>query len=240
MSGAFEPEPSAPAAHPVKRALVSIQNRVLSGLILALPIVLTIWIVYWLYTTIDQLLLEPIAELIARPIVGQGGAENLPTWWNRGVAPVIAITGAILVLYTLGWLVRSRIALAINWMFLHVPGVTTIYQVVNGLIQSIETQRQASKFKRVVLVSFPHPGMRSLGFVTSTMRDATSGKTILCVCVLTGVFPPAGFTLFVPEEECTDLDWSVNQTLQTIMSGGLSAPGTIPFTKATGPGPDAS
>jgi uncharacterized membrane protein len=71
--------------------------------------------------------------------------------------------------------------------------------------------------------------MRALAFVTNELRDATTDRTILCVCVLTGVVPPAGFTLFVPEESVTDVDWTVNQTLQAILSGGISAPAAVHF-----------
>jgi uncharacterized membrane protein len=41
--------------------------------------------------------------------------------------------------------------------------------------------------------------------------------------------PPAGFTLFVPEESVTDIDWTTNQTLQAILSGGITAPAAIHF-----------
>ncbi|MCA1684504.1 MAG: DUF502 domain-containing protein, partial [Planctomycetia bacterium] len=108
----------------------------------------------------------------------------------------------------------------------------TIFKAVNNVFQSLGKQLQGDKsFKRVVLVTFPHPGMRSLAFVTNSLLDAATGKTILCVCVLTGVMPPAGFTLFVPEEDVTDIDWSVNQTIQVILSGGLTSPATILYSQ---------
>jgi uncharacterized membrane protein len=53
--------------------------------------------------------------------------------------------------------------------------------------------------------------------------------------------PPAGFTLFVPEESVTDVDWSMNQALQVIVSGGITAPGAVHYSQgiqvpvATGP-----
>lgn len=80
-----------------------------------------------------------------------------------------------------------------------------------------------------MLVEFPHPGSRSLGLVTNSLRDVTTGRTILTVCVLTGLMPPAGFTLFVPEESVTNIAWSVNETLQSILSGGITVPSTIHF-----------
>jgi uncharacterized membrane protein len=114
-----------------------------------------------------------------------------------------------------------------------VPVVTTIYKALSNVFQSLASQFEQPKSQRVVLVAFPHPGSRALAFVTNSLSDAATGKTILSVCVLTGVFPPAGFTLFVPEDSVTELDWSVNQTLQVILSGGITAPATIDFSGGT-------
>jgi uncharacterized membrane protein len=122
----------------------------------------------------------------------------------------------------------------IDGVLLRVPVVTTIYKALSNVFQSLASQFQQPQFQRVVLVAFPHSGSRALAFVTNSLRDVATGKTILSVCVLTGVFPPAGFTLFVPEDSVTELEWSVNQTLQVILSGGITAPATIHF--SAGPG----
>jgi uncharacterized membrane protein len=221
-------------------AIHAIQTRVISGLILALPIVLTFWIIYWLYSTLKQLILDPIAWALTS-LLGVGGIGDLPRWWDRLVAPMAAVALVIWVLYFLGLVVHSRLHRAVDWVLLRVPLVTTIYKAIRNVFHSLETQVQANRFQRVVLVEFPHPGMRALAFVTNSLLDPATGKKVLSVCVLTGVVPPAGFTLFVPEDEVTDLDWSANQTLQAILSGGITAPAAIPFTGgprvqgATGP-----
>src|SRR5205085_9580548 len=111
-----------------------------------------------------------------------------------------------------------------------VPVVNTIFKALSNVFESLGKQLQGNTgLNRVVLVEYPHPGMRSLAFVTNTLRDATTGRTILCVCVLPGVMPPTGFTLFVPEEAVTDIDWTVHQTLQAILSGGITTPAAIHF-----------
>ncbi len=153
----------------------------------------------------------------------------MPEWWDQYAAPVFAIVLVLTFLYLLGLVVRSRLHQAFNWLFLHVPVVTTIYQAVSGLFTALENQRKAPQYKRVVLVEFPQPGMRSLGLVTNSLRDQKTGRTILCVCVLTGIMPPTGFTLFVPEESVTDISWTLNQSLQAIVSGGITSPETIGY-----------
>ncbi len=220
------PLPTAPEAE--RTLLGEVQRRIIGGLILALPIVITFWIIYWLYTTLQSLVLKPIAAAVTY-LLGSQVAAAPPWWWDSLVAPAIGIIVVLCVLYVLGLFVHSRVSLAISWIMLRVPVVTTIYKTVNQVFTTMAPQQRGNQFKRVVLVEFPQPGMRSLGLVTNSLRDATTQKTILSVCVLTGVMPPTGFTLFVPEESVTDIEWTVNQTLQAIVSGGITAPDSIHY-----------
>jgi uncharacterized membrane protein len=237
------PKADAPAPPPEPRTLLGdFRARVVSGLFLALPIVITFWIIYWIYRTLRLYLLDPVA-LLVQDFMNTGTAWELPRWWDIFVAPLVALLLVILFLYVLGLFVQSRLSRMIDWILLRVPVVTTIYGAVRNLVAALERQRrQPNQFNRVVLVEFPQPGMRSLGMVTNALRDAATGRSILCVCVLTGVMPPTGFTLFVPEESVTDLPWSMNQMIQAIVSGGITLPTTIGYfppagAETTGTGP---
>jgi uncharacterized membrane protein len=214
-----------------------VRNQLISGLIFSLPIVITFWIIYWIFLTLERFLLNPVAALIHRIIAWMRNypffAElELPGWWYNVASPVLAIVLMIMILYMLGLFLRSWVYRTLDWFLLHVPIVATIYRAVRNVVNSLGSQfRGGADFKRVVLVPFPHPGMRSLALVTNSLRDVTTGRTILTVFVLTGVMPPAGFTLFVPEESVTSIAWSVNETLQAILSGGITAPPTIHFSE---------
>ena len=226
--------------HEAVRSLVnSLRTRVISGLILALPIALTFWIIYQLYLTLNKTILEP-ASSVVRILLGYRVGFNPDGAWERYVSPLIAIVLVFSLLYMLGLFARSSLRRALDWVLLHLPGVTTIYKALSSVFQSLEAGGQGSSFQRVVLVEFPHPGAKALGFVTKVLADVATGETILCVCVLTGVVPPAGFTLYVPEKGVTDVDWSVNQALQSIISGGINTPNVIHYTQglrvpSTGP-----
>jgi uncharacterized membrane protein len=213
------------------RALVdAMKTRVVSGLILALPIALTFWIIYQLYLALNNAVLGPASRGV-RWLLGFRAGFDSDGVWAQVVSPLIAIGLALGLLYILGLLARSGVRRAIDWVLLHLPIVTTIYKALSNVFQSLEAQRQGNMFQRVVLVDFPHPGSKALAFVTRTLADAATGKAILCVCVLTGVVPPSGFTLYVPEEDVTDVDWTVNQALQAILSGGITTPSVIHFTR---------
>lgn len=218
----------------------AIRTRIVGGLILALPIAITFWIVYQLYLSLQAVVIAPMVWAIRR-LVGAENMEGLPAWWQDFVAPLIAIAAALALLYFLGLFVSTRIAHAIDWLMSRVPLVTTIYQAVRGVFQSLATPDGGSKFKRVVSVAYPHPGVRVPGFVMKSMRDLGTGRAILSVFVPFAPLPTSGFVLLVPEDEVIDLGWSVNEAMQGIVSGGLSMPATLRFeAKATAVGMDRS
>ncbi len=232
-----QPAPPAPppAASRLALSLGEFRNRLISGIVFTLPIVITFWIVYWIFLTFERFVLNPLADVIHRihalmrhsPTIQE---LRLPDWWYNIASPVLALILMFATLYFLGLLFRSWVYRTLDWFLLHVPIVATIYRAVRNVVSSLGTQLSGgTDVKRVVLVPFPHPGARTLGLVTNSLHDATTGQTILTVCVLTGVMPPAGFTLFVPEDAVTNIAWSMNDTLQAIVSGGISAPPTIHF-----------
>ena len=204
------------------------QARIVAGLLLALPIAVTSWIIYQLYSTLQTLVLDPVARLV-QIAAGTGLLRGLPVWWERYFAPFIAVGMVLVALYFLGIFARSRAARALDWVLLHLPVVSVVFRAVRNVFKSLDDSRKGTGFKRVVLVPFPHPGSKALAFVTKSLRDADTQRTILCVCVLTGVVPPTGFTLFVPEEDVIDIDWTVHETLESIVSGGITAPSVIRF-----------
>jgi uncharacterized membrane protein len=211
------------------------RNRLISGLIFALPIAITFSIVYWLLVTLQRFVLNPLATLTTRlqaSVRHYPALENLPVWWYDIASPLLAIFLAIATLYFLGLALRSWVYRWVEWFLMHVPIVNTIYRAVRNVVVSLGSQFQGGAgFQRVVLVEFPHPGMRSLGLVTNSLRDVATGRTILTVYIMTGIMPPAGFTLFVPEDSVTNIAWNVNETLQAIISAGLTTPPTIHYSE---------
>jgi uncharacterized membrane protein len=209
------------------------RTRLIGGLIFALPIAITFSIVYWMLITLQSFVLNPLAKVTAwlqAYFRHYPALESLPGWWYDIVSPLLAILLGIGTLYFLGLALQSWVYRWVEWMMMKVPVVNTIYRAVSNVVRSLGSQLQSGGgFKRVVLVEFPHPGMRSLGLVTNSLRDVTTGRTILTVYIMTGIMPPAGFTLFVPEDSVTNIAWNVNDTLQAILSGGITTPPTIHF-----------
>ena len=85
----------------------SLRNQLISGLIFSLPIVITFWIIYWIFLTLERFLLNPVAALIHRIIAWMRNypffAElELPGWWYNIASPVLAIVLMLMILYMHG------------------------------------------------------------------------------------------------------------------------------------------
>jgi uncharacterized membrane protein len=203
------------------------RRRMIAGLLLVLPFVVTFWIVYWLYQTFDDYVIAPMARLVVR--LAEGSAVAVPHWFTAYVAPVLGLLATGLLLYFLGFLAHSRMAAAFDRVLLRVPIVTSIYRAVSRAFQSLAGPNDVSRFKRVVLVAFPHTGMRVPVFVTSSCRDEATGRTILCVYLPTTPIPTSGYFLMVPEEDVTECDWSLEEVIQAMVSFGLTTPEHIQY-----------
>jgi uncharacterized membrane protein len=192
------------------------------------------------YSTLEKYVIDPLALLVLWQVRGGQPDTKLPFWFETYAAPLIGILIALGLLYGLGFFVHSRLRRVVDGVLLRVPGVSVVYNGVRQVFQTLERQRgQQQGSQRVVLIAFPHPGMKALAFVTATCRDIETQKVLLCVYVPTTPVPTSGYFLLVPEEEVTELSWGPEQALQTIISGGLTAPPEVSYFKA-GPAPQSN
>jgi uncharacterized membrane protein len=220
-----------------RRVWHGVRARILGGLLLVLPILITLWVIHWLYSALTTYVIDPLAQLVLWQVRGRQPETELPLWFEKYAAPLIALLVVLVLLYCLGFFVRSRLRRAIDWVLLRLPVISIVYNGVRQVIQALERQPGRQRPQRAVLVAFPHPGMRVPAFVTGTCRDVETRKVILCVYVPTTPVPTSGYFLMVPEDEVTELNWTPEQTLQAIISAGLTAPPEVCYFKA-GPVPE--
>jgi uncharacterized membrane protein len=208
-----------------------IRRRILGGLLLVLPFLITFWVVYWLYSGLKQVVIDPLAQLVLWQVQRVKPEASLPSWFESYAAPLIGILVALVLLYCLGFFVNSRLRRMLDSALLRLPGVSVVYNGVRQVLQTLDRQRARQRQQRVVLIPFPHPGMKVLAFVTATCRDIDTGKVILCVYVPTTPVPTSGYFLLIPEEEATEVNWTSEQSLQTIISAGLTAPPEVRYSR---------
>jgi uncharacterized membrane protein len=234
--------PDSPPAAPL-RARRTIRDRLLGGLILALPLLITLWTISWIYSVLEQKVIDPLAGLVLWKLKWTTSRSELPEWLESYVAPIVAILLALALLYCLDLLADTRLRRTVSWTLKRVPIFSHIYNPVQQVFQTLEQQTDRPRAQRMVLVTFPHPGVKLPAFVTAVCRDIETQTTLLAVYVPTTPVPTSGFFLLVPETEVTELNWNTEQTLQAVMSGGLAAPPEVSFFRhpeSRHAGPDAS
>jgi len=85
--------------------------------------------------------------------------------------------------------------------------------------------------ERVVLISFPTERMRTVGLVTRTLTDARTGQELAAVYVPTTPNPTSGYLEVVPIEDLVSTNWTIDEAMNFIISGGAIAPDSIPFSR---------
>ena len=112
----------------------------------------------------------------------------------------------------------------------HVPILNKIYGAIKQVNEAFSSGSKNS-FKTVVMVEFPHPGMRSVGFLTSEVHEEIQRRTdekMVCVFIPTTPNPTSGFLVLVPESRVTRLEMSVAEGIKFIVSLGAISPEPAP------------
>jgi uncharacterized membrane protein len=179
--------------------------------------------------------LNPLAVMVLWKTKQIPGTPEIPYWFETYGAPIIGCFVAVVIVYSCGVLAHSRLRQMVDATLLRVPVVSHLYDSVRNVFQCFNQPEKPQAPQRIVLVPFPHPGMRLPAIVTAVCRDVATNRNVLCLYVPTTPIPTSGFFLMIPEEEVTELNWDVQQTLQAIISGGLTAPSLVTYYKSAPP-----
>jgi len=113
------------------------------------------------------------------------------------------------------------------------PVVQSIYGATKRFLNSL--QKPPMSTQRVVLITFPSPEMKAIGFVTRVMRDPGTGSQLAAVYVPTSPNPTSGYIEIVPLEDVVQTDWSVEEAMTFVMTGGTTAPDVLRFSNPPSP-----
>src|SRR5262245_43941800 len=99
-----------PSTQPAMRGLWHrIRNRLFEGLLVILPLLITFWIVHWIYSTLDKNVIEPLAKVVIWKAQNLNNLPELPYWFETYVAPLIALVLALLILYGCGVMAHTQL-----------------------------------------------------------------------------------------------------------------------------------
>ncbi len=208
------------------------RRYLVAGLLVWVPIGVTILIIKFLVDLMDQTLLLLPAGIQPQHLLG----FRIPGLGIVLTVVVVLVTGMV-VTNLFG---RQLIRLG-ERLLARIPVVRSIYSSVKQLTESLFSSGGKS-FRKVVLVPYPHPGSWTMGFLTGVgtgeVRDRI-GREVLNVFVPTTPNPTSGFFLIVPRQDVIELDMSVDDGLRMLLSVGVVQPKGKPETAAAGSTPAA-
>jgi uncharacterized membrane protein len=155
-------------------------------------------------------------------------AETLRQPWFEGS---LALALTLLGFYLLGWastrVIGRRLLGWLESLLDRVPLAKAIYGSVKKLVAAFQTTGRSAQ--QVVLISFPSEEMKAVGLVTRTVLDRDTGEELAVVYVPTSPNPTSGYIEIVPASRVVPTDWTLDDAMRFIISGGTSAPGDIDF-----------
>jgi uncharacterized membrane protein len=201
-----------------------LRNRFLTGLVVAAPIGITVWLIYTFISFVDQ---------VIKPLIP---ARYNPETYLPFAIPGMGVLIAVLGLTLLGALAANffgRTLIDIGERI--VNGVPLIRNIYSALKQIVETvfQGQQNSFKEVVLVEYPMAGSYAVAFVASEGRGVIKqtvgqGEPVIGVFIPTTPNPTSGFLLFIPRSKAVALDLTVEEAAKLIISFGMVTPDRLP------------
>ena len=196
----------------MKQPIKHVKTYIFRGLLASIPITLSVLVVYFLYDSIDKRVLNLIDDFIGFRIPGLG------------------ILLVLIILYIVGFIasnvVGKKIFSLIEKATDRIPLIRSTYKIGKQLESSFSISEK-DIFKRAVLVEYLKPGIWTIGFVTGSAMDKTTGLKLLKVFVPTPPNPTSGTMVFVEESQTRNPGWTIEEAMKSVISGGIIGPNEI-------------
>ena len=196
------------------------RNIFVTGLLITLPIFITIFILKFLYKHLDAL-----SPLFTALLIKAGAP--IPEGYR---IPFLGVTMTLIIIVLMGMFTTNifgkRLVHLGETLVEKIPFVRRIYGGTKQVISSF-VHADTSAFNQVVLIEFPRRGVHAIGFVTGDTRGEVQSKTgdnMINVFVPTTPNPTSGFLIFAPPEEVQEISMTIEEGVKYVISGGIVDP----------------
>ena len=206
-----------------KRVMHFLEKNLFAGIIVILPITVTVFIIRFFVVSLNSIMLNPLAIRL-KPYLLQEEQRLF-------LAKAVVFIAALLIIIFIGIMTRIiivRKTFSFFEKFLYkLPMVNKIYGAIKEISKAFLGNKK-SGFKKVVLVEYPRKGIYTIGFVTSESMIAFSvsedSRELVSIYIPTTPNPTSGLFIMVPRGEVKALDMSVEEALKVVISAGAIAP----------------
>mgnify|MGYP003381853077 CR=1 FL=1 len=210
----------------------TLKRYFITGLISIIPLWITWLVLSFLFNMLSGIG-TPVVKGLAR-LVGPRFPEIARMLDSETTLSVVGVVLVIASLFLLGWFTTNFIGRGLFNFFEglldRIPFVKTIYGSVKKLLHVLQDKPKGD-VQRVVLINFPSSEMKTVGLVTRTLTDTVTGRQLAAVYVPTTPNPTSGYLEIVPIESVISTNWTLDEAMTFIVSGGAIAPDTVTYDK---------
>lgn len=193
----------------------TMRNRLISGLFVLVPVWVTYLVVQAVFRAMASVL-QPLVSLLP---------WELPHWVEVVVSILAFVALVLLVGVVAGRVVGQRLLVLGEGVILRIPVIKAIYSAAKQVVDAVSIQKK-NTFKSVVIIEYPRPGMKVIGFMTGITTDEEGVKWCR-VFIPMSPLPTSGYLQLVPVHDVRVTDLSVEEAFKMLISGGFIAPETL-------------
>ena len=213
-----------------KKPIKSRRRTFLTGLIVAAPILVTLWLV--------TLLFDQVSSYIAPALFGLarffGFAGEPMRGWIETIVQLLSVGVGAAGIFLIGLLAENvlgrQLLKGLEWLLMQIPFIRGIYSATRQFLETFSGD-STKAFRKVVLFEYPRKGLWTMGLLTGDAKGEVAERIpekMVSVFVPTTPNPTSGWLIFVPVESVQELDMDVDDAFKMIISGGVLTPGVEP------------
>jgi uncharacterized membrane protein len=209
------------------------QSNLIAGVLTIIPLIVVWFVLDFIFAFLSAVG-SPVASGISM-FIADRMPQAEPLLDNHLFRWFVAVVMSLFLIYAVGNIASrmagKRLIAAFEGLLARIPVVETVYSASKKLVNVL--QQSPGGGARVVLIDFPHPGMKAIGLVMRNFRDSSTGQELAAVFVPTTPNPTSGYLAIIPVQRLVPTAMTMDQAMTMIVSGGTVAPESFTLTASS-------
>lgn len=201
----------------MKGLLKHIRTKAVAGILLILPVGITLFVLQFFFTTVDGIFAQPIADVLSHFLQ------------RKVTIPGLGFLFFLILIYVAGIIATNVVGRGFAYLtdrfFTFIPLAKSVYSAVQQLTYALAPEKRQT-FRQTVFVEFPTAGSYTIGFATKEFTDS-EGRIFLSVFIPTTPNPTSGYMLLVQKDRAIPSALNMEEAIKSVISGGFALPTRI-------------